>query len=251
MPVLYARLIGSTIVDHVATLIYLTRADWNADESLPRLGRKIAPENFTAIVLHHTVRRAPVPATFESVSAEMRALQVVRPDLGLDVPYSFVGFDGWLCEGRGFGRIGAHTAGLNSSRYGVALAADTRFDPITDNHVAGVRWVGRQLEQFVKAGEATGHGNHAATACPGPGGLAIMPAIQPPYDSHSGDSLDMQLITDTEAPVRQWATWIKNGTTHVREYGTVRAGAGVPEPGIGHVIDEQIRKGNIVSVPPT
>jgi hypothetical protein len=64
------------------------------------------------------------------------------------------------------------------------------------------------------------------------------------YNPNESD-LDMDIINDPEAK-RMWATWTLNGTTVVREYSTYRGTtAGTILPGIGYVIDEQIKSGQL------
>ncbi len=101
---------------------HLSREEWGADTSLPRLGPIVAPHERTEIYIHHTVgvdsdATPNVWETWDEIKRWMRRLQTIRPDLGLDVPYNFVVFfaviDGTpmivICEGRGWDRRGAHT----------------------------------------------------------------------------------------------------------------------------------------------
>jgi len=112
-------------------LIYLSRADWGADPRYPRLGYAVPAAQRTEAIVHHTVvvdndATKNVWETLDEVKAKMRQLQVIRPELGLDVPYNFVGFlmsDGTLvvCEGRGPYLTGAHTYAHNTSGIGLSL----------------------------------------------------------------------------------------------------------------------------------
>lgn len=116
-------------------LTYLTRVKWVADTSIPRLGVTVARSNRTEAILHHTViidsdATKNLWTNRAEVKAKMRQLQVIRPDLGKDVPYNFVMFlmeDGTIivCEGRGLDRSGAHTKGHNY--YGMATALQGNF----------------------------------------------------------------------------------------------------------------------------
>ena len=56
----------------------------------------------------------------------------------------------------------------------------------------------------------------------------------------------MMIATDPEAR-RQWAIWVHDGTTTVREYRNFRDDAGVEMPGVGYVIDEAVRAGTMRS----
>ncbi|MCW3837793.1 N-acetylmuramoyl-L-alanine amidase [Sphingomonas canadensis] len=112
----------------------VTRAQWGADARLPRLGHSVARSARTHVFIHHTVMidRDPTPNIWErdaEIFAMMRSLQRARPDLGLDVPYSFVAFltagEGLtIAEGRGEDRSGAHSVGHNSAAIGIAFAGD-------------------------------------------------------------------------------------------------------------------------------
>lgn len=126
--------------------VYLTRHDWGANYVYPRLGYAVPRDHRTRLIIHHTVMIDPdsTPNVWESldeVKANMRRLQTIRPDLGLDVPYNFVAYllsDGRVafCEGRGLDYSGAHTAGfadgerLNYAGIAIAFAGDFEYRPI-------------------------------------------------------------------------------------------------------------------------
>jgi len=58
---------------------------------------------------------------------------------------------------------------------------------------------------------------------------------------------DMQIINDPNKK-RMWAGWVKDGTQHVDEYSVYVEGAGVLMPNVSYVIDDQVKKKNIVKV---
>lgn len=114
--------------------LFLTRPAWGADPALPRLGAPVNPDERTEVYIHHTVAvdsdaTPNVWETLDEVKSWMQRLQTVRPDLGLDVPYSFVVFfmpdQLVICEGRGWARQGAHTAGHN--RTAIAFGVHGNF----------------------------------------------------------------------------------------------------------------------------
>lgn len=137
-------------------VLYLERTDWRADAALPRLGGPedprraggwplVPPSNRLYYIWHHTVGvdndlTVNVWETMDEVRTQMRQLQRIRPDLGLDVPYNFVLFfmaDETIVvgEGRGYYRAGAHTAGVDSAtppRYfnvaGIACAVHANME---------------------------------------------------------------------------------------------------------------------------
>lgn len=175
------------------TVTYLGRGWWDPG-TLPRQGHTIPHAQVVGITVHHTVfvlgdwdGDGIRYGDLDDVRTYMRRLQTSRPDLGSDVPYSFVVFrdandtDALVVEGRGFGRTGAHTAGYNSTRYGVAFAANTQNEPVTPGMVAAVRWVGEHLADPIGAAPALLHYQLKATACPGSSGKAHAAEYQPPY----------------------------------------------------------------------
>ena len=88
----------------------------------------------THVFIHHTVTpdSDETPNIWESeksIFERMRKLQVIRPDLGMDVPYNFVAFlhkksKLYICEGRGEDRTGAHTKGHNTRAIAVSFAGN-------------------------------------------------------------------------------------------------------------------------------
>ena len=110
---------------------YLTRAEWGARTDLPRLGEAIDPNQATHAFIHHVVaidHGDDSPNVWETDAecfGRMRGLQTARPDLGNDVPYSFVAFlredHVLICEGRGAYRRGAHTQWHNVDGRAVSL----------------------------------------------------------------------------------------------------------------------------------
>lgn len=208
-------------------LILLTREDWGARTDIPRLGHPVNRLDRTEAIMHHTVivDGDATPnrwGTLAQVKAKMRQLQIIRPDLGMDVPYNFVAFhmeDGSLviCEGRGLDRTGAHTHAHNTR--GIATAGQGNFQtgltvaPYVDHWS---RWWGYQkidmgMENLGSVRPtsgpnigaiAFGHIDLAATSCPGLNLYAIIPQLtfkptpapppEPPPEEEDDD--DMKLL---------------------------------------------------------
>src|SRR3990167_5143917 len=189
-------------------LYYMDRAEWGEDTAIPRLGGPEDPRGPYPLVprdtrvyaiFHHTVAidndaSPSVWETIDEVKTQMRRLQTIRPDLGLDVPYNFVLFlmkDDMVIvgEGRGYDRWGAHTAGGdNRGRYfngaGIATAfhADLEnYNLILSHWIPTINyWLGHLQQVLPNLGTASptiypvaGHRDFSpysslnATACPG------------------------------------------------------------------------------------
>lgn len=152
------------------------------------------PESqFVGLVGHHTVmvmgdydHDGMTDGDLDDIKSYMRQLQTARPDLGNEVPYSFVVFpgadpaDSVVAEGRGRGRTGAHTIDYNSTRYGVAYAGNASVDSITPGVIDGYRWVGAtMLVDPIGAKPTFGHRDVYPTECPGNRLYPRLP--QPPF----------------------------------------------------------------------
>lgn len=173
---------------------WISRAEWGANPLNVQVGHATPHEQYDGLVVHHTVIVMPdydhdglVGGDIDDICSYMRQLQRARPDLGLEVPYSFVIFEGStpdeviVAEGRGFGRTGAHTIGYNSTRYGCALAGDYTAREPTPGQIAGIRWVGAQLADPSGAVSTLGHRDVYATACPGVDAYPHLDEMQPPF----------------------------------------------------------------------
>lgn len=186
---------------------YVSRDEWGAGPI--GAGHAVPHSQFTGLAVHHTVMVMPdydrdgfLHGDLDDIKRYMRQLQVSRPDLGIEVPYSQVVFRGArdgdcvVAEGRGFGRTGAHTAGQNSSRYGVAYAGNASTDPATDGVVDGIRWVGSKLANPAGARPTIGHRDVKATECPGNHLYARLDELQPPFNRTPEGEDDMPSVDD-------------------------------------------------------
>lgn len=157
---------------------YVTREQWGS-----RYGATVVAGQPIAIpdglVGHHTVAAAPdydrdglTVGDFDDMARFMRYLQgEARPDLGPEVPYSWVTFNdtdpfvGWAFEGRGPQRSGAHTqGGANYTRYGVAFEGNTNDEAPTEGVITAYQYLRTLTNQTALT---TGHRDWHATACPG------------------------------------------------------------------------------------
>lgn len=187
-------------------ILYLDREDWQEHTELPLLGSIVPLQEREYAIMHHTVVIDPDPTpnireTLAEVKAQMRRLQTIRPDLGLDVPYSYVVFlmaGGWIviCEGRGRYRRGAHTKYYNRRGIGMAIQGNLELavdlDPYVD--LLGDAWSWLKYEQGLinlgnevpgPAAQIFGHQDfrdpddrETWTACPGRRLMAIIGRIR-------------------------------------------------------------------------
>lgn len=198
----------------------LSREDWGADPNLPKRGHQVPVEQFVGLIVHHTVmvlndtdHDGYAAGDLDDISAYMQRLQVARPDLGLDVPYSFVVFEGptesdaVIGIGRGQFRTGAHTAGYNSTAWGVALAGDYTNIAPTAGMLEAIRLIGRWLADPVNALPTLGHRDTVDTACPGALAYPLLDQVQPPFTSLEppppppvSEHVDMILLRVTDDP---------------------------------------------------
>ena len=134
--------------DILPGLTFVDRKGWKSKSAFVRLGHRVPRNKRTHVIIHHTV----VPdasdsspnlwETLPEVYKNMQRLQIIRPDLGNDVPYNFVVYlmakkNGVvICEGRGEDRSGAHTKGHNTEGIGVALAGNFQDDGVAGIEVA-------------------------------------------------------------------------------------------------------------------
>ncbi len=208
------------------SVLYIDRAGWGARDDLQRLGYETARDG-TPVALkkvkwihHHDVivlPRDPTPNVYVNLAecyARMRLLQTIRPDLvpvelrgqTSDVPYNEVLFpmlDGGLvvCEGRGYGRTGAHTRGHNTEGHGGAWAGNHQgfhldLSPWVEPFNVYATW--RKSHGLPNLVRHDLHLNYSATACPGHNVLRVAPRftyrkepymddiekLQAAYDSH-------------------------------------------------------------------
>ncbi|MGE4425484.1 MAG: hypothetical protein AB7G37_03415 [Solirubrobacteraceae bacterium] len=170
---------------------YLERSWWT---DRPPHGHRVPHSQFIGLAVHHTVfvmadwdGDGILHGDLDDIKRYMERLRTARPDLGADVPYSFVVFpgatpgDGIVVEGRGPGQTGAHTHGFNSTRYGVAFAGNTMVEAVTPGVVAAFRAVGERLFDPAGAARTFGHRDHGQTLCPGDHLYVELPQLQPPF----------------------------------------------------------------------
>ncbi|XP_070270136.1 N-acetylmuramoyl-L-alanine amidase [Myotis yumanensis] len=127
-----------------------------------------------SLYVHHTYQPAPPCTTFARCAADMRSMQRFHQDTRGwdDIGYSFVvGSDGYVYEGRGWHRVGAHTLGHNSRGFGVAFVGNYTAELPTE---AALRTVRETLPRCaVRAGflrpdyTLLGHRQLVRTECPG------------------------------------------------------------------------------------
>jgi len=178
-------------------------------------------------VVHHTV-----VGYGGDPGAYMRRLQTSRPDLGLEVPYSFIVMPGATADdaiigvGRGWSRTGAHTIGYNDTAYGVAFAGDFTDVAPTAAMLAAVRLIGSYMDA---PEETLGHRDTYATACPGASTYPLLGELQPPFylQADIPEVPDVQLSDTTTAgnSVNDILNWSIDGINRLEAAVTALAAA--------------------------
>lgn len=133
--------------------------------------------------LHHSVTVAPdLVAPFDDDYAAVRSLERIgQQRFGGGISYNFpITPVGLIFEGVGIDRIGAHTAGHNTTSVGIVLVGNYQSTPPTAQQEAAIAWL---LNHGVAQGWwnfnalTGGHRDTKSTACPGDAAYARIPAI--------------------------------------------------------------------------
>lgn len=130
--------------------------------------------------LHHSVTKVTADPL-----ADMRAIDAIGIQRFGHVSYSWCFHpDGTVLEGAGL-RVGAHTAGRNSTSFGFALIGDYTRRNITPAQADAVRAMIAQLIKTRSLRPGTyptgGHRDLKATACPGDRAYALLPGLRVPW----------------------------------------------------------------------
>lgn len=177
----------------MAQIIFVSRKEWGASEATETFIRnrvRNQAENVTSIHVHHTAAidtndSTPNRWDKDEAIAYMRKLQHSRPDLG-PLPYNdniAISEDlqtVWLFEGRGPLVRGAHTAGHNTTGYGIGILGN--FDKNDPEAAKVLLWaierrvydlrtkhglVNLGSKKSPKGWNAWGHRDSSPKSCPG------------------------------------------------------------------------------------
>jgi hypothetical protein len=177
----------------------ILRAEWGA-----RAGRgnpRTGPAK--GVVLHHSYSPHVAAGTpRETVAAHLRTIERYHAE-NLTPGNPRIGYnwlvdqDGRVWEGIGWGRIGAHAPGANSSHEGVCVLINAETHRPTDAAWAALQSViraGVQGGHIAADYEVRPHSDYRSTTCPGrhiAGGLArLAPAVVlPSPDAEPGESV--------------------------------------------------------------
>lgn len=146
-----------------------TRDDWGADLREFEPARKPAHN----VVVHHTATRGELGATILYEARQVRAIEDHHVDVNgwRGIGYNFVvTLNGRIFVGRGWGRVGAHTAGRNSTSVGIALLMHSGRQDVTPAALEAARWLieeGVRQTWIAAMPRVTGHRDWAETECPG------------------------------------------------------------------------------------
>lgn len=113
-----------------------SRAEWGAVPPKAALGRITGA--VSEIFVHHTVTESGPRERERELMREVQQIALGR-DFS-DISYSFLIFPtGNVYEGRGFGTVGAHTLGHNSTSYAMCLVGNYENEKMTDAQVDAIR----------------------------------------------------------------------------------------------------------------
>ena len=193
----------------------ITRAQWGAKVTPPNKMPLPARE----VWLHHSVT-----AVSSDAAADVRAIERIGIQRFGHISYSYlVHPSGVVLEGAGL-QVGAHTAGRNSSSFGVCLIGDyTRRDP-TPAQVDAVRQVIARLVETGSLRPGTyptgGHRDLKQTACPGDRAYALLPAFRVPWQPEEEDDMaePVDALQDPHGGV-----WVLSRDGAVRPYRGARS----------------------------
>jgi N-acetylmuramoyl-L-alanine amidase len=200
---------------------YVTREAWGG---LP--AERVAyldPARVDRIFIHHTTGEQQ-----DDKAAWLRSIQRFHMQTRgwSDIAYSLlVDAQGVAYVGRGFGRVGAHTKGYNSTSVAIAYLG-SGLKPVPEAALHGIRravedarlWFGRDLPVF-------GHCDVGSTTCPGPALLAWVREGMPVADPLPPSQLQ-PLSLHPDDPLRDRT----DAPPHLLWQGAVRRGVSAPEP---------------------
>lgn len=221
-------------------LTYLDRDDWGADSQYPRLGgaddprshhrpfRFIAPSERTVVPEHHSVMvdndaTKNIWENLPEIISKQQQVQVIRPDLGMDVPYSDCLYfmpNGRIivCEGRGFIRSGAHTIGYNITGYGLCFMGNFQdFGPVDLSpwipQISSYLGYLKYEIKMMNLGPKEPHRalNATFTACPGNGIIRTISRQRYTKPEEEEEEDDMQHITQVRSPGAADQFWYVKG----------------------------------------
>lgn len=143
------------------------------------------------LYIHHTV-------TEEYINEPIIGMRVIQNIAFsrefLDISYSWLIFkDGTIGEGRGWGVVGAHTVGFNSSSHAFSLVGNYDTTQPSGAQIDSIRYLWKEGQRLGKIGKTTpmptgGHKDTGyATACPGRFAYAQLYNMRAPYTEQEDD----------------------------------------------------------------
>lgn len=167
-------------------------------------GSKVDPDSIADIAAtptifrHHTVTK---PEQHASEAAHMRFIEQVAFGRGFKaISYNFVIFNsGNIFEGRGWRKMGAHTAGHNSVSHAACFAGNFDEIELSDAAVKAYQflvWEGRRVGALVRGPDQKEHDEVKATACPGNNVEKRSAELESPWNPTPEEVLTMPGVVD-------------------------------------------------------
>lgn len=145
---------------------FVTRLGWG--HFGPRGGHDISATRVDLAVCHHTPGQQPT--TYREACEDLQRILSSHLRNGwADIGYTWVVWDRYAFEGRGWGRTGAHAPGANSTSVGIAFLLDGRRrapTPVEWQTARDVMSQGITLGHVRPGYRVTGHRDWAPTECP-------------------------------------------------------------------------------------
>lgn len=188
----------------------VTRAEW---------GSKVTPRHSMPLPAREVWLHHSVTAVSNDAAADVRAIERIGIKRFGHISYSYLFHpDGTILEGAGL-QVGAHTAGRNSSSFGLCLIGDYQVEAPSECQVEGVR---RVIARLIETGSLRpgtyptgGHRDLKATACPGDRAYALLPAFREPWEDEE-DNVLTEPVDALQDP--QGGIWVLSAEGAVRPY---------------------------------
>ncbi len=172
--------------------IFVDRATWGHPDPKHPGGNFLGVLRQPYLVEHHTPGQDPT--TYDEALQELAQIynSHVNGNGWQDIGYTFLVWDQYVFEGRGFGYSGAHAPGANSISIGVAFIMDGRFRSPTTTERQSYQWLVKTAQDsgYLSLNPTqTGHRDWVSTTCPGDLAYADLGTLLTPVPGQPTDPI--------------------------------------------------------------